>query len=249
MKIVATYKAAENIVETAAGVISCPKKKENIVLPSFVNNCLPPKEGESKLSPLQVQRALKWNEALIRIESRIAATDSKVFIIENGKMIGSFLLGQIKKVLPTNIKFVGFEKEKWPLLSDEANATSDVTVIIFAESADETTGIKIPVFAERRGIQLPKFVMDAIDSENQMTHVERRKALSLQKYHGFLKELESLGADIVVLQYCSNLDIGNLKGLLNNFKNISFQDFPEEILEQFQQKEVKKEVGRTSPKI
>ena len=232
MKIVATFKAAANAnIEAAQAVISVPKKKENVVLPAFVASCLPPKEGENKLSPIQIQRALKWYESVIRIESLLAATDAKNFVIENGGMIGSYLLGQIRKILPEmNVVHHNFDPARWPLLEDSESNLAQGTIHVFAKQAtmEVEDAVSISVFSEKEKIRLPQFVIHATDPKADIPHVERRKALSMFKYRVFLKELEGLQAKNVVLQFCSNLEGDLLCGILSTFKKVEYVNFPEE---------------------
>ena len=231
--------AADKVQEEAVAVITVPFKKgpDFPRLPRFVQSCLPlqPKSekeaaAQKPLSYAQVRRALKWFESLCRIESLMAATEVKTFVIENGGMIGSYLLGQINRVIPNaNVKFHGFDPESWPLLKDTEADEGEVTIHVY-HGAGETkvSSAKIPVFAERQKIVLPLFVLDALDGKREMRPIDRRKALVMYKYFVFIKVLEELGAKTVLLQGCAGMESFLTKRIAENFKRIEYINFPQD---------------------
>lgn len=228
MKITAVYNKPKGQMEAAADAVATfPQRGENVVLTSFVNNALPSKDGQPRLDFLQTRRSLKWQEVLHRVQLLVDLTDSKEFVIEHGQLVGSYLLGQIRRVLPAAVYFYGFDAAKWPLL--EENATGDITVRVFAGEAPATvTGVVIDAFRREKKIKLPDFVLRAVDPTTDLSYLQRRKLLSLQKYFVLLDTLERLGAEAVVLTHCSQVDTDMLRSLLSCFERIEYSGFPDE---------------------
>lgn len=240
MKIQLSYKTASQEVQNAAvAVVTLPFKKGEKFpgLPRFVQSCIPApaKNGEAKkpLSDAQIRRGIKWFEVLARIESLIAATDAENFVIENGYLVGSYLLGQIDWMIPTaSVRFVGFDQKDWPLLKDRPVADSKITITVYHKLRDPGTEdgkcVVIPVFAEKTRISLPAFIADAIDPKSSMPVQTRQRTLVTFKYWTFLQELERLGAKTALLQGCCVLEPALVRSLANTFKKAEYIDFPEE---------------------
>ena len=236
MKLILTNNTAEQkLAEKADAVITVPFEKGADLprLPRFVQATLPTqkeKEG-AKLSEAQIRRALRWYEALCRIESLIAATETKNFVIENGEMIGSFLLGQTARILPNvNVKYYDFEAEAWPHLKAVEAEGNTITVHVFAKKVSvefEDKPVDIMVFAEKTKIVLPNFVVNAVDPKHDMKPVDRRKALTMYKYFVFMQVLHELGARMAVLQKCENMDHSLVTAIAKSFKKHELTGFPE----------------------
>ena len=242
MKVNFHYKNAPQKAQAeSVAVVTVPSKKgaEFPQLPRFVQSCIQQQnsrhkkddqKGSKPLSDAQIRRAVKWFEALCRIESLIAATDATNFAIENGYLIGSYLLGQIERMIPNStVRFVGFDKEDWPLLKD-VEGESGVVVTVFhkqAEATDEKR-VAIPVFAEKSRISLPQFVIDAVDPKTELTADERRRTLIMFRFWTFLNELQSLGAKTALVQGCVSLDPKLVKALATSSKKTEYIGFPED---------------------
>ena len=242
MKVTFHYKNAPQKAQAeSVAVVTVPSKKgaEFPQLPRFVQSCLQqqnsrPKKDDQKgskpLSDAQIRRAVKWFEALCRIESLIAATDATSFAIENGYLIGSYLLGQIERVVPNStVRFVGFDKADWPLLKDvEGESGIVITVYHKQAEASEEKRVVIPVFAEKSRISLPQFVVDAVDPKTELSGDERRRMLVMFRFWTFLAELQSLGAKAALVQGCVSLDPKLVKALATSFKKTEYIGFPED---------------------
>jgi hypothetical protein len=230
--------AGEEVQNGVAAVIPVPFKKgsDSPRLPRFVQSCLPPSDKEEQkqkpLTDAQVRRALKWYESICRIESLIAATDVKKFIVENGSMIGSYLLGQLTRMFPlASITFHGFDEENWPLLKNVEHEDAEISIHVYHTSAskeDKKDVAVIPVFAERTKIILPNFVLDAVDPKRDVRPIDRRKALTIYKYFVFVKVLEELGAKSILINNCAGLEPELVEALAREFKRKEYLNFPED---------------------
>lgn len=250
IKISIFHKAASAENKAAADAVIVPfRPEERPLIPNFMASAI--SDGDTRdettktdqrgprwpeLNVMQRRRAAKFFEAWTIINTLLAATDVKTFYIEDGRLIGSFLLKHLSQCASghINVRYHGFHMEEWSV-RDFGQRPNCPTIHVFHSEAcgdvlNDNDAVKVECFVAGQHFSLPNYISEALGcfDDVALDYHDKRRTVTMFGVMTAMRTLQDIGASTVCIQGGECFD-GRMDAIMSEEfpGQTEFFDYPE----------------------